>query len=244
MRILLFLLMIAGCSISPSQIPKMSDLAGLWVNREYSEILKTRRSPREAFNARDGLICFCEIDSNGIQWGIHDGNGFGVRRLEPTQTSDEFRLVGRDNSPMDHRFLIDRQGSTGTLTWIWGGNGDSATVQVFDRIHVSIEQYCNALLLAGKYHDSSGRQYTFSVDGRAVWPDRKFKYEVGLDYAFQEPDYLINLSEFDSAKMGWVAYAFRWQGDTLLLYHEMPQNPDDPEGMSAENTPFAVLRRN
>ncbi len=221
----------------------MSDLAGLWVNRDYAEILRTRRSPREAFNAKDGIICFCEIDSNGIQWGIHDGNGFGVRRLEPTQIRNEYRLVGLDNKPMGHRFIIDQRGLGGTLTWIWGFNGDSTAIQVFDQVNGPIERYCNELVLVGVYYDSSGREYTFSADGRAVWPDRIFKYEVGLDYFFQAPDYLVNRSEFDSTKMGWVAYAFRWQGETLLLYREKPRNPDDPESMIAEDTPFAVLHR-
>jgi hypothetical protein len=60
---------------------KLSMLAGFWINVEYLKELESTKSPLAAWKLKGIRITDCTISSNQIQWGIHDGNGFGTRRM-------------------------------------------------------------------------------------------------------------------------------------------------------------------
>lgn len=49
--------------------------------------------------------------------------------------------------------------------------------------------YVARIMIVGKYHDARGRIYEFADDGRAIFPERTFKYDIGLDHVLNPYDY-------------------------------------------------------
>ena len=69
--------------------------------------------------------------------------------------------------------------------------------------------YVSSTILVGKYQDKQGRPYEFRGDGWAIFPDRKFKFEIGTDHVFDHFDY------FMENKKTW---AFKRNGSLLQIF--------------------------
>jgi len=239
---LVFLVFLAPCNTVKGQELSLSHLSGFWINERCDSILRFSRSPKDAFDRDDINIKFFWVTSDEIQWGIHEMNGFLVGTLTPTYVPNEFLLLDKDGNPSDHRFLFHPSDSLKRLIWIGRFQPRTSTItQSFSRLTDSIQHYCNKVIIAGQYLDSLNRPYTFTADGQAIWPNKRFRYEFGLDFIFGDPDYLINFSEFDSTQRRWVSYGFEWRRDTLLLFHQSEEA--DPPTLHNSREPFLILRR-
>ncbi len=53
-------------------------------------------------------------------------------------------------------------------------------------------EYISRAVLVGKYHDHQGRVYEFREDGWAVFPDRRFRFEIGIDHVLTGFDYFMD----------------------------------------------------
>jgi hypothetical protein len=239
MRPFLMILALVGCSNTEMHEPTLSILKGTWVNRRYADALKENKSP---FKAYTDNIDFCEIDSGGIQWGIHSGVGFGVSGLRPTGIANEYRLIDLDRNPMSYIFVLEPQDSLKTITWWSADSSHRDLLGVFDRITGSIDRFCNQIVISGLYQDNSGRKYSFSEDGEAVWPDQHFKYEVSLDPFCAYVDYFIKQDYSSTAKR--IEYGFQWQHESLMIFRTRTPGPDDnPDVVMPESSPFIILKK-
>ena len=82
-RLVMVALFIVACSAyaqKPSSTLHLSDLKGLWLNKQYLYTLKETRSLCAAVNASGARAPYVEIADSGMQWenGFHDGAGFGI----------------------------------------------------------------------------------------------------------------------------------------------------------------------
>jgi hypothetical protein len=91
--------------------------------------------------------------------------------------------------------------------------------------------YSAQYALVGKYTDASGRKYLFRSDGHAVFPDRSFDYELGLDH-------VENHYDFFRDKSGKKNYAFKRGIDRLEIFGTTGENEQ-----FVEKSPLLTLRR-
>jgi hypothetical protein len=77
--------------------------------------------------------------------------------------------------------------------------------------------YVAKAVLVGRYKDEHGRIYEFREDGWAVFPDRRFEFEIGLDHVLDSYDYFMDAGQ-DKKHLPWAAWAFRWNRDTLQIF--------------------------
>ena len=77
-------------------------------------------------------------------------------------------------------------------------------------------KYIGELLLVGTYADDRGNNYSFSKNGLAVFPDKKFKFQLILD---QIDPFTHGFDGFydETAKDG-TSYAFKRNINALTLY--------------------------
>lgn len=73
-------------------------------------------------------------------------------------------------------------------------------------------RYIAGAVLVGRYRDLHGRSYEFRQDGWAVFPKRRFRYEIGVDHVLNPYDYFYKVGK--DGKM----WAFRWDGDNLQIF--------------------------
>lgn len=87
------------------------------------------------------------------------------------------------------------------------------------------------VILAGKYRDARGREYEFGRDGWASFPERRFKYEIGLDHV---------LNGFEYYMVGEKIWALKRKGDDLEIFAttDGSQGPEEP----LPGPPFVSLR--
>jgi hypothetical protein len=99
----------------------------------------------------------------------------------------------------------------------------------------NVASYVAALALVGRYTDSAGRVYQFHSDGRAIFPDREFKYEIGLDHVLTPFDYF-----YEAGKINAVT-PFQRDGDTIRLYSIKKQ--ENPDFLEIDSTKPPVILR-
>ena len=99
----------------------------------------------------------------------------------------------------------------------------------------TIDEYVNKIVIAGTYTDEKGQNYTFEEPGLAVWPEKTFKYVVGLDcfWTRREFDYIEIFGE-KYEKIYPMQYGFEWKDNRLLIYeiqnvyHDTTKRADEP----------------
>jgi hypothetical protein len=82
------------------------------------------------------------------------------------------------------------------------------------------EHYVAKEVLSGRYTDQAGRPYVFGADGWAMFPDRRFKYLIGIDHVLNSFDYFED-------KTANKTFGFRKRGKSLEVFGtsgEMSQN--------------------
>lgn len=90
--------------------------------------------------------------------------------------------------------------------------------------------YISRAVLVGRYVDTQGRAYEFREDSWAVFPDRRFKFEIGMDHVFNPYDY------FMEDKKTW---AFKRSGSRLQIF--LTANVDGFDQISS-GRPYLSLR--
>jgi hypothetical protein len=176
---------------------------GDYLSRAYLNSLKSTRSPLEADKA--GSLTMLRIARRNAQVSITPGFNFH-------ESGDQY-FVGTNGSvlpakpdPYNTRNLYVAGVSDGTLKF---GLDDSSPA---DYVFVGEEYaYVAQIVIAGKYHDSRNRSYEFTADGRAVFPERSFKYEIGLDHVLNPYDYYME----NGRALPW---AFKRTGKELQIF--------------------------
>ena len=87
-----------------------------------------------------------------------------------------------------------------------------------------LDVYMRNLVLEGDYVDAKGFHYLFRNDGVAVFPNRRFTYQVGTDHVFNAFDSFVDTAKKDAEFLG-----FKRTGDRLEIFRtsgELAQNID------------------
>ena len=82
-------------------------------------------------------------------------------------------------------------------------------------------------MIAGNYKDEQGRTVIFEESGKAIWPDKTFKYVVGLDcyWTNSKFDY-FEVTGYKYKGIYPMRYGFEWRGNTLCIYEIANVNQD------------------
>lgn len=86
------------------------------------------------------------------------------------------------------------------------------------------------IMIVGQYRDARGRTYEFKDDGWAVFPDRKFKYEIGLDHVLNNYDYYMENRNI---------WALRRNGKELQIF-ATADTDDGPEQITSTRATLAL----
>jgi hypothetical protein len=101
------------------------------------------------------------------------------------------------------------------------------------------EAYIAKIVLVGTYKDRHGLSYEFREDGWAVFPDRKFKFEIGTDHVLTGFDYFLDEGQA-GRPLGSSAIAFRWDGRMLQLFRTKRDENDFDEIL--DRRPYLLLQ--
>ena len=93
------------------------------------------------------------------------------------------------------------------------------------------------IILTGHYKDRRGLDYEFREDGYAVFPDRKFQFEIGMDHVLTSFDYFMQMGPNHIATS---VTAFKWEGGNLQLF----RTKEDEGGFDdvADPRPYLSLK--
>ncbi|MBT4483397.1 MAG: hypothetical protein HOC71_06940 [Candidatus Latescibacteria bacterium] len=211
----------------------LDQLQGDWLNKNYIEILKATKSPRKSAGGIYNTFFSISKEDNSYKWlqiyNFHEGIKFQIIKLPPTSEPHTYQMV---YEPIYSREPVERETYINTLyipgdkpfneiAWILNPRHGSKEGQgtKFIRVEPNINEFVNRIVIAGHYTNEHGQSFVFKETGEAVWPDKSFKYEVGLD------SYWTN-SKFDAFKVLGekienfypMRYGFEWRDKKLLIY--------------------------
>ncbi|MDX9889037.1 MAG: hypothetical protein RBS51_07260 [Anaerovoracaceae bacterium] len=227
-------------------------ITGTWVNEEYKNNLTSTKSPYRSICELPWLEILA--DNNEIFYNeylnFHEG-GTGGTITDIVFDADNNRYDIELKSYFENS-LIELQPSIiisenpGEGSSIIYTNQEGEIVHQFFQIDKSPALYANEVILAGSYKDSEGNQYTFTNDGKAIWPQESFDYQIQLDFIgqptfadengdFYEADYFMRVSK-DGLAFEDSIYSYEIKGEQLLIFkghgqeglylYQLNKNPD------------------
>ena len=194
---------------------------GDYLRNEYLQLLRKTRSPLCAGAAATPQLIMVMKSTTGISIGgiynFHEGG------LEIPMAKD-----GAARGKLDELSEV-------TVTAVDQHHLKLASAANPPQIYTYVgkaENYVAAVVLVGKYADDGGRSYIFEKDGWAIFPGRRFKYEIGIDHVLTSFDYF------------WIPpaptkkeYAFKWAAGKLQLF----ETHGEPPWGVVDKQPFLVL---
>ncbi|HEX7289005.1 MAG TPA: hypothetical protein VF532_22660 [Candidatus Angelobacter sp.] len=101
------------------------------------------------------------------------------------------------------------------------------------------DAYIAKIVLVGTYKDRHGLNYEFGEDGWAVFPDRKFKFEIGTDHVLTGFDYFMDKGQAPG-RVASSVIAFKWDGRMLQLF----RTKEDENGFDEilDRRPYLLLQ--
>jgi hypothetical protein len=225
-----------GCNKANRQPPPDSShsavhlVEGEYLSSDYIDELRKTRSPLNAGSSygmelvrvrRDGTKFVLEPIIN-----FHEGDsGFAINQDGSVAPLPEPRVT--DISNVTATVLDDH-----TIRFGYGSFKPATYVCVKDAA-----VYVSGVVLVGRYKDEQGLRYDFQADGWAVFPDRKFEYEIGLDHVLDGFDYFMDAAQ-DKKRLPWTVWAIKWNGDTLQIFRTTDEGGVDE---IADSRPLLVL---
>ena len=195
---------------------------GDYLSSTYVETLKRTRSPFEAGKTgrinrvvvhRKGSKLLLEpifsFHESGVVFAIHDD---GAASCLESCGEDTRNLTASVVDELTFRLGF---GELEPVTYVFVNNAS---------------EYVSRAALVGKYYDRQRRTYEFSQDGWAVFPDRRFRFEIGVDHVLNGFDYFM-----DSTTM----WAFKRNRNELQIF--ATSDVDGPEQIRP-GPPYLSLR--
>jgi hypothetical protein len=184
---------------------------GEYLSTEYIEELRRTRSPLKAGGRRGGLE-LVRVRREGKQFVVqpiinfHEGGSeFAINSDGSIARAPEPSITGLSN--VSATVLDDH-----TIRLGYGDFKPATYVCVDDAA-----TYVSKAVLAGRYKDEQGRRYNFQEDGWAVFPERKFEFEIGLDHVLNDYDYFMDAGH-DKKHLLWRVWAYKWNRNTLQIF--------------------------
>ncbi|MFC1538117.1 hypothetical protein ACFL6H_01715 [Candidatus Latescibacterota bacterium] len=132
------------------------------------------------------------------------------------------------------------------IEWIfskdYGPRKDEEIRISYIRLESDIYKLSNNIALTGEYTDQLGRRFIFkNIDeatgpygmhynnnypSEAIWPDKSFKYLIGIDCVLDMFDHFIYNERDENNKFNFIEYGFSWQNYKLYIYntHDLEVN--------------------
>lgn len=200
--------------------------AGTYLSQDYVNVLKMSKSPYRADTTAKHTYKLVTVRYDQGKCYVtpetfHEGG------LDYLLAPDNSLRPGDPSYPRPTHFRINSAKSFEL------GFGSEQSVR-YESVG-NVASYVAALVLVGRYTDSVGRVYQFYPDGRAIFPDREFKYEIGLDHVLTRFDYF-----YESGKVNAVT-PFQRDGDTVRLYSIKKQ--ENPDFLEIDSTKPPVILR-
>lgn len=226
----------------------VKDVAGLWVASDWLVAVEASRAPHAAAKKASPLVI--NIQQEGRSWPIlrTDFSRAVLERvieIEPTERADAWRLVtAKDDrgavSSLEATYIpfSGNRAASGRFDTITFTEPSFAKrrPRAFVRLDGGLEARVNRAVIAGRYRDEQGRDWSFSEAGELSGPDGKAGYELslaaggaGCDF-FETPD--------DQAPGGKRRTGYAWKSGRLSLF---ATTGDNPSRLRCESKPFAVL---
>jgi hypothetical protein len=229
-----------------------SELVGTWVLQDFLHSMRAARSPYVAALPEQLQV---SSPDQGATWRIswddgNEGTWYVIYAIKPDTAPGQYVLshssgedAARHWPGADTRFQVQRDsaGAVTAITFL-----DSLLVESTGRPFVRISAALSTLadgLLAGAYTDPFGHKYTFSDSGIAVWPDRRFHFDVATGYGGGgEVECAYFETTLQPTEPGWGAqrYGFQWRDGKLEILR-MLYGPGANE-MRCDSVPLLVLR--
>jgi hypothetical protein len=211
------------CETGPESAQALVQLAdGDYLSSAYIDTLKSTRSPLKAGEAAQINLVVVRHKGNKLLLepilNFHEGGI--VFAMNKNGSMSAVESGGLDISNLSASVVDAR-------SFRFGFGEFKPTTYVFVK---NVTEYISQAVLVGKYHDQQGRIYEFREDGWAIFPDRKFRFETGVDHVLTDFDYFM-----DSGKV----WAFKRNGDQLQIFAT-----SDAEGFDQIRTdrpPLALL---
>ncbi|MFC1490386.1 hypothetical protein ACFL6K_04180 [Candidatus Latescibacterota bacterium] len=219
--------------LSEGRFANLNQIEGEWFNKQFIEELERTKSIRKSYNVDNNTLYtafnISRKDPSYFNWDrsyrYHEGDLLTITRIVPLADPNIYLILfhkEQTHSPItsQDRFLIKK--SLNEIVWIFNplySSSNSEQRVTFVRLEPSIEEYINNIIIAGKYTDENGRIFEFNKSGDAIWPEKVFKYQVGLDTYWAEGkfDYFVVEGEKFQGIYP-MRYGFEWVDNKLLIY--------------------------
>jgi hypothetical protein len=106
----------------------------------------------------------------------------------------------------------------------------------YELVGLQLGPAVNGIVLSGKYKDRNGRDWSFTDEGNASFPDKTFYYELSLGDNKAKCEYLE--AEDIDAPDGKSFYGYRWKRGELEIFNAKVSK----DRVVCESTPFAILK--
>lgn len=223
-----------------------SELEGVWMHDAYLEVLKKTRMPHLAAKKQKPMVIAIKREGRVYPYVATDfekATLMVILALEPDIKPDSYRLVlGKKNEPTAARDAV--------YIWFKGTRDEDRKFRKlafkeelimkgrwgnYEHVGMELGPVINGIVLAGKYKDQSGKNWEFSDEGQAKFPDQSFYYEVSLNDRKADCEYFE--AEDLSSESGIVYYGYAWKDGKLNLFRANVKK----DRVRCEAKPFAEL---
>ena len=226
----------------------LKDIAGLWAAADWFAAVEAERAPHAA--ARKARPLVINIQQEGRRWPIlrTDFSRAVIEQIieiEPTDRNDAWRLVTAKN---DRGAVSSSEATYIQFTGSRAASGRFETItfrepafarrqpRAFVRLDDGLEARINRAVIAGRYRDEQGREWSFSEAGELSGPDGKVGYEISLAASGAGCEFFETAD--DKAPGGKRRTGYAWKSGRLSLFATTGSKPSQ---LRCEARPFAVL---
>lgn len=222
------------------------ELEGIWMNEAYVKTLRQVRMPHQAAKKVRPVVIAIKRDGRIYPYVATDFDTAAfmvVLALEPDIKPNSYRLVlGQNNEPT----------SSADATYVWFKGQREADRKFrnlafketfimkgkwadYEHVGMQLGPVMNSIVLAGNYKDEDGREWSFTDEGQATFPDKSFYYELSINDKQARCEYLE--AEDLTAPEGKSYYGYAWKAGKLQLFHAELRK----DRVRCDSKPFVVL---
>ena len=223
------------------------DLEGIWMIDSYVKALRESRMPHQAAKKEKPVVIAIKREGRVypfVSTDFEKASLMVVLDVEPDVEPGSYRLVlGTKNEPTssdEAKYVLfkgtrnaDRKFDKLAIKELFVMKGKWAN---YEWVGLKLGPVINGIVLAGKYKDRKGREWSFTDEGKASFPDKSFYYELSLNDKTAKCEYLE--AEDLDAPDGKSFYGYRWKRGELQLYNARVSK----DRVRCESTPFAFLK--
>ena len=211
--------------------------AGIWVNEKYINDIKRTTSPRESQDINESCIIIPDrtLKVTRMIAGFHEGaaDWVIVKNKNKYQFYDnKFITLIRNIDPVSSNRI--KIGGSWFIK-IRQGDENKPDLNILEDI-----------LFSGEYKSVSGKNVSFTVDGRVTGLDSFNYYNAVIDYADMASN--VNQVELGGTKKNLRSFGFKFNKDSLLIYKLRCKDLSDNETQCADvefdKLIYKLLRKN